>query len=429
MTTAHLGALRPDRRNARRHNERNIGMIERSLQTDGFGRSILLDAAGNILAGNGVTEAAEHIGLEDVVVVPSDGTKVIAVQRTDIEPGSERAHRLAIADNRTSDLSEFDPAVVAALSAEIDLSDFWREAELDALLASMATEPDEPVADPGADFDNADALTEKWGVQPGDLWIAGDHRIICADCTDEDAIARLLDGAIPDMVFADPPYGISIVAANGYVGGGEAYNIPFGGVKNRFGSVGASKPFGSRRDDVRGSIGGANVIPAGKYLPVTNDDTTDTAIAGYGLYASLFPKAAQVWWGGNYYANELPPSSCWLVWDKENTGNFADCELAWTNMPTAVRIFRHQWNGMLRDSERERRFHPTQKPAALAAWCFDKYTEPGALILDPFCGGGMSLAGAEQSGRRAYGIEVQTHYIAVVLDRMQKMGLTPRRVN
>jgi site-specific DNA-methyltransferase (adenine-specific)/modification methylase len=165
------------------------------------------------------------------------------------------------------------------------------------------------------------------------------------------------------------------------------------------------------------------VIAVGKYMPVTNDDTTETAIAAYRLLASLFPSAAQVWWGGNYYANELPPSPCWLVWDKENTGNFADCELAWTNQKTAVRIFRHQWNGMLRDSERERRIHPTQKPAALAAWCFDKYTEPAALILDPFCGGGMTVAGAEQSGRRVYAVEMETHYIACVLERMSGMGL------
>lgn len=137
MTINHLGHLKLDRRNARRHNSRNIGMVETSLQTDGFGRSILLDAAGNILAGNGVTEAAGNVGLEDVIVVRSDGTKVIAVQRTDVEPGSARAVRLAIADNRTQELSDFDPAVVAELSAEVDLSDFWHEDELDALLGTV----------------------------------------------------------------------------------------------------------------------------------------------------------------------------------------------------------------------------------------------------------------------------------------------------
>jgi hypothetical protein len=124
-------------------------MVETSLQTDGFGRSILLDAGGNILAGNGVTEAAGNVGIEDVIVVPSDGTKVIAIQRTDVEPGSERAVRLAIADNRTQELSDFDPAVIAELSAEVDLSDFWRADELDALLASVS---DQPPFDPRSEW-------------------------------------------------------------------------------------------------------------------------------------------------------------------------------------------------------------------------------------------------------------------------------------
>jgi hypothetical protein len=124
-------------------------MVERSLETDGFGRSILLDAAGNIIAGNGVTEAAGNVGLEDVLIVPSDGTRVIAIQRTDVEPGSERAVRLAIADNRANELSDFDPAVVAALANEVDLSDFWRDDELNTLLASVS---DEPPLDPRSEW-------------------------------------------------------------------------------------------------------------------------------------------------------------------------------------------------------------------------------------------------------------------------------------
>jgi len=148
MNRSHIGALRPDRRNARRHTPRNIGMIERSLETDGFGRSILLDSGGNIIAGNGVTEAAGHVGLEDVIVVPSDGTRVIAVQRMDVEPGSERAIRLAIADNRASDLSEFDPVVLAAIAEDVDLSAFWRDDELAKILRDTDLALDAPTHKP-----------------------------------------------------------------------------------------------------------------------------------------------------------------------------------------------------------------------------------------------------------------------------------------
>jgi hypothetical protein len=164
----HLGDLKPDAKNLRRHTSRNIGMVERSLETDGFGRSILLDAAGNIIAGNGVTEAAGNVGLENVIVVPSDGTKVIAVQRTDVEPGSERAVRLAIADNRANDLSDFDPAAIALLADEVNLSDFWRDDELDALLATINT-PDATAPDAFPAYDE-EIATEHQCPKCGYQW-------------------------------------------------------------------------------------------------------------------------------------------------------------------------------------------------------------------------------------------------------------------
>jgi hypothetical protein len=281
--------------------------------------------------------------------------------------------------------------------------------------------------DPGAQIDRADELREQWQTERGQLWEIGRHRLLCGDSTNAEDVARLMAGEQPAMIFADPPYGISIVAANEPVGGGEAYDIPFGGRK-RLGSIGGPKPFGTA--PVRGSIGASNVVAVGKYLPVKGDDTTDTAVTSYSLLASLFPQTTQVWWGGNYYANALPPSSCWLVWDKENTGNFADCELAWTNRPTAARIFRHQWNGMLKESERgERRVHPTQKPVALAAWCFEQFGQSGDIVLDPFLGSAMSAVAAEQVGRRCYGLEYEPGYIAVALERLAGMGLTPRQTD
>jgi len=135
------------------------------------------------------------------------------------------------------------------------------------------------------------------------------------------------------------------------------------------GTSNSAKPFGSKA--VRGSDGASNVVDVGKYAPIIGDDTIDTAVVSSQICLDLFPKAVQIWWGANYYAHTLPPSSCWIVWDKENTGNFADAELAWCSDKSAVRIFKHMWNGMLKDSEHgQRRVHPSQKPIALASWCF-----------------------------------------------------------
>jgi len=251
------------------------------------------------------------------------------------------------------------------------------------------------------------------------------------------------------MVIADPPYGVNIVAANVPVGGGEGPNgmIPFGGAKTHkrgfvgggegdslrhghyaieetkrpkgFGSIGAAKPFGSK--DVRGSDGAAHVVDVGKYLPIVGDDTTDTAIKASAFYLDLYPQAAQFWWGGNYYANRLPPSSCWVVWDKETTGNFADCELAWSNVSRAAKLFRHRWNGMLRDSERERRLHPTQKPAALAEFLMAEFGKKDDVVIDPFAGAGWVVIAAERTGRKARAIEIVPEYVGIILQRWVDM--------
>lgn len=135
--TAHISTLKPDKRNARRHTSRNVGMVESSIQRDGFGRSVLLANDGTIIAGNATIDAASSAGLEDVLVIESDGTKVIAVKRTDVAPGSEQFTRLALADNRASELASWDADVLAVLNEEMDLSTFFFEDELARVLAGL----------------------------------------------------------------------------------------------------------------------------------------------------------------------------------------------------------------------------------------------------------------------------------------------------
>lgn len=124
----------------------------------------------------------------------------------------------------------------------------------------------------------------------------------------------------------------------------------------------------------------------------------------------------QIIWGGNYF--DLPPSSKWLVWDKLNSGDFADCELAWTNICGAVRIFRHMWNGMLRASERNtKRVHPTQKPIALMQWCLS--FAPGDVV-DAFMGSGTTAIACENLGRQWIGIEISEKYCEIAAKRIER---------
>lgn len=129
-----------------------------------------------------------------------------------------------------------------------------------------------------------------------------------------------------------------------------------------------------------------------------------------GKYAIVF--------GGNYY--RMPATSCVLVWDKENSGDFADCELAWTNLPGAVRIFRHMWNGMLRASERNTpRVHPTQKPVAVMEWALSLAPQETCTVIDPFMGSGTTGIACANLGKTFVGIERSPKFFDIACERIE----------
>ena len=122
--------------------------------------------------------------------------------------------------------------------------------------------------------------------------------------------------------------------------------------------------------------------------------------------------------GGNYYAS--PATKCWLVWDKENGAtDFADCELAWTNLPKAVRLIRHMWNGMLRAGGETRGDHPTQKPIRVMQWAISHVPPPSGTILDPFMGSGTTGVAAMNLQRSFIGIEREPKYFDIACRRIE----------
>lgn len=159
--TVKLSALTPDAKNANRGSERGSQMIERSFRNYGAGRSILLDKHGRIIAGNKSAEAAGSIGMEDVLVVPSDGKRLIAVQRMDLDLLTDKAAKeLAIADNRAGELSlDWDPEALKELDDEIDLGQFWTPEEL-AIELAETDGPREKADDGGPNEKAGDALAD-----------------------------------------------------------------------------------------------------------------------------------------------------------------------------------------------------------------------------------------------------------------------------
>lgn len=130
----------------------------------------------------------------------------------------------------------------------------------------------------------------------------------------------------------------------------------------------------------------------------------------------------QIVWGANHFIENLMAtnSSCWIVWDKDNTGDFADCELAWTSFKTAVRKFEFRWNGMLQGDmkNKEIRIHPTQKPVALYKWLLDKYAKQGDKILDTHLGSGSIAIACHDYGFDLTACELDKEYFDKAMQRI-----------
>jgi 16S rRNA G966 N2-methylase RsmD len=281
--------------------------------------------------------------------------------------------------------------------------------DLDALMASLNGEQGGGRPTDGDPDDAPEPPAEPRSV-PGDLILLGPHRLLCGDATNPDDLKRVTDGLGEiGIVYTDPPYGIKAVPKDG----GVSRSSPFGNVK----AAGPAAP----------------VIAAPQYAPVAGDDSAEVARDAFALLCAEYPAARHVWWGANHYAATagLPDASCWLVWDKERSGDFADAELAWTNHSGAVRILQHMWNGMLRASERGKRVHPTQKPVILAEWALNLVDPKGErmTVLDVFGGSGSTLIAAHRTGRTAAIVECEPAYVDVIARRYEEaVHDVPQRV-
>jgi len=200
--------------------------------------------------------------------------------------------------------------------------------------------------------------------------VIGNATLYLGDCLE---ILPTLDKV--DAVITDPPYGIGEAAGN---------NV-------RRGKLAIAKDYG---------------------VDSWDNCTADAAVA------LAITKANQaIIFGGNYY--HLPPSSCWLVWDKENgVTDFADAELAWTNLSKAVRLKRYMWNGMLRANNEKRGDHPTQKPIGVMEWAINQTS--GETILDPFMGSGTTGVACMNLGRKFIGIEIEPKYFDIACERIDQ---------
>lgn len=185
-----------------------------------------------------------------------------------------------------------------------------------------------------------------------------------------------LDGRGFDLLLTDPPFGI----------GAARYNFGGAGVKRH----------------VTGLCKGT-AVPKTDYGDAAWDDSpADIAT----IRSAQAITRHHIIWGGNYF--DLGPARCYLVWDKlRGDTDFADAELAWTNLDRAVRVIRHRWNGFLQEDmkHKEKRVHPTQKPLRVTAWAISQAPSGCRTIFDPYAGSGTTLRAAKDMGLSAVGVE------------------------
>lgn len=202
------------------------------------------------------------------------------------------------------------------------------------------------------------------------------HKIFVGSCEDELILQELKKCS---CVITDPPYGV-------------AYKSPSGN----------------------------GLTARGNYKIIENDDKDYSPEILFKISDKI------VTWGANHYANKLPNSAGWLVWDKregEQINNNSDCELAWTNMINSARMFHHRWNGMIKASEQgQKRIHPTQKPIALFIWALD-ICAAGETVAEPYLGSGSNLIACEETGRTCIASEIDVEYVAASINRFLEKGM------
>ena len=374
--------LKSDHKNARKRTDRSASLIAESLKQFGAARSIVIDEDNRILAGNGTIEGAKAAGIENVRVIETDGTEIIAVKRTGLSEDEKIG--LALADNRTSDLSDWDKDMLQQLSAEHDVAPWFDADDLAAILGTVEQLP----AEGWTDADDVPEAPEEPITKPGDLWILGDHRLLCGDSTDVLAVERLMAGQKADMVFTDPPYGMNLDTDYSKMGdGGKTHKAV-----------------------------------------IADDEQFDA-----GFLLSTFAYCKEIFlWGADYYVEtlrrEYPNLGSWIIWDKYSDadrhglldGKFGSAfETCWSKTQHKRELARVLVTTNYTARGDETRVHPTQKPVALAEWFFDRWGKAGDLVVDLYGGSGSTLIACEKTSRHCRMMELDPAYCDVIVKRWE----------
>ena len=396
--------LKLNPKNARRHSDGQVALIAANIDKLGFNVPIIVDETDTILSGHGRLAAARHLRLK---VVPT-------IKLEHLDEHQKRA--FVIAENRLPQLAEWDEEVLSrelddllkiedTLSFDVEVIGF-DTADIDQLLQADGNDTRAP--EPAPPEPGLDAVT-----QSGDMWLLGEHRLLCGDACDQSAHARLFDGATAQLVFTDPPYNVQIDQK--VSGGGRVRHREFAMASGEL----SSEEFSTFLT---------------KFLRSTARHSTDGAI----LFVCMDWRHADVLSLAGENAGLELKNIC--VWVKPNAGMGSfyrsqhEFVLVFKN-GTAKHINnfglggrgRHRtnvWryagvNSWGADRMQQLAMHPTVKPVAMIADAIRDCSRRNGIIFDPFTGSGSTIIAAERTGRLAYALEIDPIYVDVAVRRWE----------
>jgi DNA modification methylase len=405
VQTMPLGQIKPNPDNPKTHSAKQIRQIANSIVAFGFTNPILADEYGEILAGVGRYEAAKLLGLTNVPVI--------------VVTGLSRAKRraLVIADNKIAENSGWDrerlaieiPELTELLSAEgLDISILGFEpVEIDQLQTDFEEESSDP----------QDSIEPKWFdmpriSQPGDLWVLGNHRLMCGDARCADHISKLMTSCRADMAFLDPPYNVRIA---GVVGRGRTKHSEFAMASGEM----SPPDFVRFLSTVLDAAAAASREGAVHFVCMDWRHIGELLAAAnpvYGAALNLVVWAKTNSGQGSFYrsAHELIG-----VFRVGKTAHLNNIELG-RHGRSRSNVWHYAGVNSFRAGRMdELRSHPTAKPVALVADAIKDCTRRGDIVLDTFCGSGTTIMAAERVGRHARTVEIEPRFVDVAIRRWQ----------
>jgi DNA modification methylase len=381
-----VGNLTKYESNSRLHSDEQIDQIVRSIQEYGFTNPILIDENGLIIAGHGRLEAAKRCGLNEVPCIVLDGLS------------DDQKAAYVIADNKLAlnaswdfDIlrAEFDKLKGADFDLELtgfDLEEIGTLFDDDNIIEGLCDEN----ATPSAPFEPK--------TKPGDIWLLGDHRLMCGSSTDALAVECLLDGQHPNTMITDPPYGVKYEAA--------------WRAKAKKSKKTAREENSNLQNDDQADWYDAYVLFPGSVAYVWHASAfTDVVMDG--LRRAGFEIKQQIIWNKNIHALSRSDyhwkhEPCWYACRKMAERNWQGGRSQMTvwDVPSVVQ-------------EKDKTAHPTQKPVTLFERSILHHTNRGEYVYDPFSGSGTLVIACEKTGRRALCMELDPKYCDIIIQRYE----------